>query len=57
MKLFAFLISIVLFLASFLLFGFAFDFAAPFDGLLFFGGIVAVALALALPFHLLEKFD
>jgi hypothetical protein len=57
MKIFAFLVCLGLFVGSFLLFGYAF--AAP-DGLqmwVFFAGIVAVWLSLAIPFHLLEKFD
>jgi hypothetical protein len=58
MKIFAFLVALAFFVGSFLLFGYAFD--AP-DGFpqfaLFGGGLLAVAISLAIPFHLLEKLD
>ena len=63
MKVFAFLVALVFFVGSFLLFGYAF--AVPSVEVLFidsrawlFGfGIIAVCLSLMIPFHLLEKFD
>jgi hypothetical protein len=57
MKLFAFLVALILFVGSFVLFGYAFsvpEAAAPW---LFFSGIAAVSLSLAIPFHLLQKTD
>jgi hypothetical protein len=55
MKVFPFLVALVLFLGGLALFGYAFAFAEEWRGLTFFGGIAAVALSLALPFHLLER--
>ncbi len=55
MKLFAFLVGLILFAGSFLLFGYALsvpEAAAPW---VFFSGIVAVAISLAIPFHWLGK--
>ena len=57
MKVVVFLVSLVLFVASFALFGYAFSFAAPWNGVIFFVGILAASVALMIPFHLLEKFD
>jgi len=55
MKVFPFLVALVLFLGGLALFGYSFAFAEEWRGLTFFGGIAAVALSLALPFHLLER--
>lgn len=58
MKLFAFLVATALFVGSFLLFGYAFTIDVdPWRAIVFAAGIAAVALSLAIPFHLLEKFD
>ena len=57
MKVIAFVVSVVLFVASFLMFGYAFALAEPFNLILFFAGIVAVSLSLVIPFHLLERLD
>jgi hypothetical protein len=57
MKIFAFLVALALFVGSFLLFGYAFAVGPGWDTALFAGGLIAVALSLAIPFHLLEKFD
>jgi len=57
MKLVAFLIALILFLGSFLLFGYAFtvpEAAAPW---MFFSGIIAICVSLAIPFHWLRKAD
>ena len=40
-----------------LLFGYAFAAGPGWNMALFFGGLLGVAIALAIPFHLLEKFD
>ena len=57
MKLFAFLVSLVLLVGSFALFGYAFSFGDPLNLWLFLAGIGAASLAFAIPFHVLEKFD
>ncbi|HTE62258.1 MAG TPA: hypothetical protein VK631_18030 [Solirubrobacteraceae bacterium] len=57
MKIFAFLVALGLFVGSFVLFGYAFAVPAGWDMVLFFAGLLAVAGSLAIPFHLLEKFD
>lgn len=57
MKIFAFLVCLGLFVGSFVLFGYAFAAGAGWDMVLFFGGLLAVAASLMIPFHLLEKFD
>ncbi|MGE3191972.1 MAG: hypothetical protein AB7K08_00720 [Microbacteriaceae bacterium] len=57
MKVFAFLVALVFFVGSLLLFGYAFAAGPGWNMALFFGGLLGVAIALAIPFHLLEKFD
>lgn len=57
MKLFAFLVSFLLFLGGILLMGFAFSFGADWHILAFSGGIAAISVSLMVPFHLLERFD
>ena len=58
MKVFAFLVALAFFVGSFLLFGYAFAVEpGGWQYILFFGGLAAVAISLAIPFHLLEKFD
>ncbi len=57
MKVVVFLVSLVLFVASFALFGYAFSFGDPWNGIIFFVGVLAASVALMIPFHLLEKFD
>ena len=57
MKVFAFLVALSFFLGSFALFGYAFSAGPGWDTALFTGGLIAVAISLAIPFHLLEKFD
>ncbi|MEO5921684.1 MAG: hypothetical protein ABIQ01_11140 [Pseudolysinimonas sp.] len=58
MKIFAFLVCLGLFVGSFALFGYAFAMTETYlQFILFFGGLLAVALSLGIPFHLLEKFD
>jgi len=55
MKVFAFLVTLVLFVGGLVLFGYAFDAPEPLHLAMFGGGILAVSAALALPFHLLGK--
>jgi hypothetical protein len=57
MKVFAFLVALAFFVGAFLLFGFAFAAGPGWDTALFAAGLLSVAIALAIPFHLLEKFD
>ena len=57
MKVFVFLISLALFLGGLLLFGYAFTFDASWHAVAFVGGVLAVSVSLAIPFHLLERFD
>jgi len=57
MKVVIFLVSLVLFVASFVAFGYAFTFDGWTAAAVFGGGIVLVSVAYAIPFHLLEKFD
>ncbi|WP_394770446.1 hypothetical protein [Lacisediminihabitans sp.] len=56
MKIVAFVIALALFVGGILLFGYAFEPGVE-HGVVFFGGIVAVALSLAIPFHLLKRID
>jgi hypothetical protein len=57
MKVFAFLVSLALFLGGLALFGYAFAFGPEWHTITFVGGIAAVSLSLIIPFHLLEQFD
>lgn len=55
MKILAFVVALILFVGSFLLFGYAFsvpETAAPW---VFLSGIAAVCVSLAIPFHWLGK--
>lgn len=57
MKVFAFLVSLALFVGGLLLFGYAFAVGQEWHTLAFAGGIAAISLSLMIPFHLLERFD
>jgi hypothetical protein len=57
MKIVAFLVGLILFVGSFLLFGYAFSVPVAVAPWMFFSGIVAICAALALPFHWLGKTD
>lgn len=57
MKVFAFLVSLVVFLGGLALFGYAFAFPEEWRALGFFAGIAAVSIAFTIPFHLLERAD
>jgi hypothetical protein len=57
MKVFAFLVSLGLFLGGFALFGYAFSFPEGLNTASFLGGIAAISISLMIPFHLLERFD
>lgn len=54
---FAFLVSLVLFVGGLALFGYAFVFPEGWMIWGFSAGVAAVALSLIIPFHLLERFD
>ncbi|WP_187270678.1 hypothetical protein [Lacisediminihabitans profunda] len=56
MKIVAFVIALALFVGGLLLFGYAFEPGIN-HGLVFFGGVVSVALALAVPVHVLKRID
>lgn len=56
MKVFGFLVCLVLFVASFALFALAFTFdSGLWQAATFFAGILAVSASLAIPFHLLQR--
>lgn len=55
MKIFAFVVALILFVGSFLLFGYAFSVPESVAPWLFVSGIAAVAVAIAIPFHWLGK--
>lgn len=57
MKVFVFLVALGIFLVSFVLFGYSFAVEGLWQPILFFGGIVAVSISLAIPFHLLPAAD
>jgi hypothetical protein len=57
MKIFAFLVCLGLFVGSLVLFGYAFAVGDGWNLVLFFAGLLGVAVSLMIPFHLLEKFD
>ena len=56
MRIVVFIICIVLFIGGMFLFGLA-PLLPAFQGLVFFIGILCVAAALAIPMHLLARFD
>jgi hypothetical protein len=60
MKVVVFVISLLIFVGSLVLMGYAFQVGDE-NGLaaaaMFLGGILGVSLAYGIPFHLLEKFD
>ena len=56
MNVFAFLIAIVLFVGGLALFAYSF-YAVGFEGVMFVGGILAVAASIALPVHVLKRID
>lgn len=57
MKLFAFLVALAFFVGSFFLFGYSFVVVDGWNTVLFVLGLAAIAISLAIPFHLLEKLD
>jgi len=57
MKVFVFLVAFAFFLGALFLFGYAFSVPVAFAPWLFFSGIIAVVIALAIPFHLLSRTD
>ncbi|MBW4033524.1 MAG: hypothetical protein HIU88_12825 [Acidobacteria bacterium] len=57
MKVFVFLVALAIFVGSFFLFGYAFSVAEAWRGVVFFAGILGVAVSLAIPFHLLQRTD
>jgi hypothetical protein len=57
MRVFVFVICLALFVGSFLLFGYSFSVPTEWAGLMFFSGIAAVCVSLAIPFYLLRHTD
>ncbi|GLI28223.1 hypothetical protein ARHIZOSPH14_24650 [Agromyces rhizosphaerae] len=56
MNVFAFVVAMLLFLLGMLAFGMA-TLATGFETLVFFGGILLIAVSLAIPFNLLGRAD
>lgn len=56
MKIFAFVIALAFFLLGMGLMGYAFEPDAP-HGIMFFAGIISVAVSLVIPFHVLKRVD
>jgi hypothetical protein len=56
MNVFYFIIAFVFFVGGLVLFAFAFD-VPSFEALMFLGGIAAVSISLAIPFHILGHGD
>lgn len=54
MKIFTFVVALVIFLGSMYLFSLAFA-VEGYEALLFTGGIIGVSLAFAIPVHLLKR--
>ena len=52
----AYAISLILFVGGILLFGIAFN-AVGFEMIVFALGIIAIAVAIAIPFHILKRTD
>lgn len=57
MKILAVIVSLLFLIGSFGLFGYSFDAAEPLNILLFLGGLAAVTIAVAIPIHLVKRFD
>lgn len=56
MNIVAFVIGFILFVGGLVLFGYAWD-GAAFDGIMFTAGLLAISLAVAIPYHLLKRVD
>ena len=56
MNVFAFVISIALFIGGLALFAYSFS-VEGYEGVMFVGGILAVSAAIALPVHVLKRID
>lgn len=57
MKIVLFVVAAVLFVGSFLMFGYADQLPDPLNFIVFLGGILVASIALMIPFHLADKFD
>jgi uncharacterized membrane protein HdeD (DUF308 family) len=55
-KIIAFVIALALFVGGIVLMGYAFEPSVD-HGVMFFGGILSVAVGLAIPIHLLKRID
>ena len=56
MKIVAFVIALILFVIGLVLFGYAFEPEAA-HGIVFFSGIIVIALSIAIPVHVLKRID
>ena len=56
MKFIAFAVSIVLFIGGLVLMGYAFEPGSG-EAITFGGGLIAIALSIAIPFHVLKRLD
>ena len=57
MKVFVFLVAFAVFVGSLLLMGYAFAVPEAWAAATFFAGIIGVAIAIAIPAHLLSRTD
>ncbi len=57
MNVVAFIISGVLFFGSFVMLGYSFELADPYNTILFLGAMAAASIALAIPFHWMKRLD
>jgi hypothetical protein len=53
----AFVIALILFVGGIFLFGYAFDAGEQLRAVVFAGGLAAIALSVAIPFHVLKRTD
>jgi hypothetical protein len=55
-KIIAFVIALALFVGGIIIMGYAFE-PGNLEGIMFFGGILCIALSLAIPFTVLKRLD
>ena len=53
----AFAIALILFVGGIVLFGYAFDAGVQLRAVVFAAGLAAIALSVAIPFHVLKRAD
>ncbi|MCU1506505.1 MAG: hypothetical protein QOD27_1750 [Microbacteriaceae bacterium] len=57
MNIVAFVVAFALFVGGILLMGYSFGTGIALPGVMFIGGILAIALSLAIPVHVLKRLD